>query len=49
MKTIVKPNNIDVHSASMIVVRPGASNKSSMYHVLQQLKEQLPKVVIKVS
>jgi len=45
---VIKPNNIDVRSPSMIVVRPVATKISSMYHVLQQLKEQLPKVVIKV-
>ena len=48
LKTIVKPKNIDVRSPSMIVVRPGTSKQSEMFFVLQQLKDQLPKVVIKV-
>lgn len=47
-KLKVKENCIEVISSGMIVVRPPASNKSSVYYVMQHLKEELPKVVIKV-
>ena len=47
-KLKVKENCIEVISSGIIIVRPPPSNKSSLYHVLQNLKEQLPKVVIKV-
>ena len=48
LKMLAKPNNVEISGKSLIRVRPGTSSKSSMYHVLQHLKENLPKVVIKV-
>ena len=47
-KLKVKENYIKVISDSIIIVQPPPNSKSSTYHVLQNLKEQLPKVVIKV-
>ena len=44
----VKPNYVKVISETIVIVKPAPSSKSSMYHVMQHLKEQLPKVVIKV-
>lgn len=46
-KLKVKENYIKVISDSIIIVQPPPNSKSSTYHVLQNLKEQLPKVVIK--
>ncbi len=48
-KLRVKPANVSVRSDTIITVSPVATTKSSMYHVLQQLKEQLRHIVIKVS
>ena len=48
-KLRVKPTNVNVVSDSIITVSPTPSAKSSMYHVLQHLKDQLKNVVIKVS
>ena len=39
---------VDVRSDCLIVVDPAESSKSKMYYVLQQLKQDLPKVPIKV-
>lgn len=47
-KLKVKPAYVKVISETIVIVKPAPSSKSSMYHVLQNLKEQLPKVVIKV-
>ena len=47
-KLRIKRNHIRAHGDSIICVTPVESNKSSMYYVLQQLKSDLPKVVIKV-
>ena len=47
-KLKVKQSAISILSESVITVRPTPSSKVSMYHSLQQLKEQLPNVVIKV-
>lgn len=46
-KLRVKPANVSVRSDTIITVSPVATTKSSMYHVLQQLKEQLRHIVIK--
>ncbi len=47
-KLKIKPNFVVVVSETIITVKPAPSAKSSMYHVMQHLKEELPKVVIKV-
>ena len=47
-KLKLKPDAVEVISESLITVKPKASAKSSMYHVMLYLKAQLPKVVIKV-
>merc|ERR1712150_306833 len=46
-KLRIKPKDLRAHGDSIICVTPTESNKSSMYYVLQQLKSDLPKVVIK--
>ncbi|XP_070543488.1 DNA-directed RNA polymerase III subunit RPC1-like [Ptychodera flava] len=45
-KLRIKPQDIDLHGDSLILVHPVESSKSSMYYVLQSLKESLPSVVI---
>ncbi len=37
-----------MHGDSVVCINPTETSKSSMYYVLQQLKEEIPKVVIKV-
>ena len=39
---------IRVHSDNILCVEPAETTKSGMYYVLQQLKQELPKVPIKV-
>lgn len=43
-KLRVKPGDIAVHGEAVVCVSPRENNKSSMYYVLQSLKEDLPKV-----
>lgn len=43
-KLRVKPGDIAVHGEAVLCVTPRENNKSSMYYVLQTLKEELPKV-----
>lgn len=43
-KLRVKPGDIAVHGEAVVCVSPRENNKSSMYYVLQSLKEELPKV-----
>lgn len=38
-----------MHAENVICVEPAETTKSSMYYVLQQMKQDLPKVPIKVS
>uniref|UniRef100_A0A8C5QXP4 DNA-directed RNA polymerase subunit n=1 Tax=Leptobrachium leishanense TaxID=445787 RepID=A0A8C5QXP4_9ANUR len=45
-KLRVKPGDIAVHGEAVLCVTPKENNKSSMYYVLQSLKEELPKVVV---
>lgn len=45
-KLRVKPGDIAVHGEAVVCVSPRENNKSSMYYVLQSLKEELPKVGI---
>ncbi|XP_028332560.1 DNA-directed RNA polymerase III subunit RPC1 isoform X2 [Gouania willdenowi] len=45
-KLRVKPGDIAVHGEAVVCVSPRENNKSSMYYVLQSLKEDLPKVVV---
>lgn len=45
-KLRVKPSDIAVHGEAVVCVSPRENNKSSMYYVLQSLKEELPKVKI---
>lgn len=45
-KLRVKPGDIAVHGEAVVCVSPRENNKSSMYYVLQSLKEELPKVVV---
>lgn len=47
-KLKIKPAFIQVISETIVIVKPAPSAKSSMYHVMQFLKEQLPRIVIKV-
>ncbi|XP_064623865.1 DNA-directed RNA polymerase III subunit RPC1-like [Lineus longissimus] len=46
-KLRIKPGQIRCHNDNIICVEPVETSKSSMYYVMQQLKETLPKVVIK--
>lgn len=48
-KLRVKPGDIAVHGEAVVCVSPRENNKSSMYYVLQSLKEELPKVRIRVN
>lgn len=43
-KLRVKPGDIAVHGEAVVCVSPRENSKSSMYYVLQSLKEDLPKV-----
>lgn len=43
-KLRVKPGDIAVHGEAVVCVSPRENSKSSMYYVLQSLKEELPKV-----
>lgn len=45
-KLRVKPGDIAVHGEAVVCVSPRENSKSSMYYVLQSLKEDLPKVRI---
>ncbi|XP_028287346.1 DNA-directed RNA polymerase III subunit RPC1 isoform X1 [Parambassis ranga] len=45
-KLRVKPGDIAVHGEAVVCVSPRENNKSSMYYVLQSLKEDLPKIVV---
>ncbi|KAM9325606.1 DNA-directed RNA polymerase III subunit RPC1 [Gastrophryne carolinensis] len=45
-KLRVKPGDIAVHGEAVLCVTPRENNKSSMYYVMQSLKEELPKVVV---
>ena len=47
-KMRIKPGRIQVLSDCIICVQPAETTKSSMYYVLQQMKQDLPKVPIKV-
>ncbi|XP_055932368.1 DNA-directed RNA polymerase III subunit RPC1-like [Argiope bruennichi] len=42
----IKPNNVEIFSESVIIVKPFQSSKGTCYAVLQQLKEKLQLVVI---
>ncbi|KAK4005662.1 hypothetical protein OUZ56_010705 [Daphnia magna] len=46
-KLKIKPSYIKVVSETIVIVKPAPTAKSSMYHVMQNLKEQRPKIVIK--
>lgn len=43
-KLRVKPGDIAVHGEAVVCVSPRENSKSSMYYVLQSLKQDLPKV-----
>lgn len=45
-KLRVKSGDVAVHGEAVVCVSPRENNKSSMYYVLQSLKEELPKVVV---
>ncbi|XP_016368895.1 DNA-directed RNA polymerase III subunit RPC1-like [Sinocyclocheilus rhinocerous] len=45
-KLRVKPGDIAVHGEAVVCVTPRENSKSSMYYVLQSLKQELPKVVV---
>ncbi|XP_041117382.1 DNA-directed RNA polymerase III subunit RPC1 isoform X2 [Polyodon spathula] len=45
-KLRVKPGDIAVHGEAVVCVSPRENSKSSMYYVLQTLKELLPKIVV---
>lgn len=40
----MKPGDVAVHGEAVVCVTPRENSKSSMYYVLQFLKEELPKV-----
>lgn len=40
----MKPGDVAVHGEAVVCVTPRENSKSSMYYVLQFLKEDLPKV-----
>lgn len=42
-KLRVKPGDVAVHGEAVVCVTPRENSKSSMYYVLQSLKEELPK------
>ncbi|XP_067133403.1 DNA-directed RNA polymerase III subunit RPC1 [Centruroides vittatus] len=46
-KLKVKQENISIIGDSILTVKPSETAKSSIYYVLQTLKEQLPSVIIK--
>lgn len=46
-KLRVKPGDVAVHGEAVVCVTPRENSKSSMYYVLQSLKEELPKVKTK--
>lgn len=46
-KLRVKPGDVAVHGEAVVCVTPRENSKSSMYYVLQSLKEELPKVKAK--
>ncbi|XP_013420118.1 DNA-directed RNA polymerase III subunit RPC1 isoform X2 [Lingula anatina] len=46
-KLKVKPQQIQLHGDAILCITPQETNKSSMYYVLQQLKADIPKVIIK--
>ncbi|KAL5018248.1 hypothetical protein ScPMuIL_003970 [Solemya velum] len=43
----IKHQNVHIHSEAVLTVHPVETSKSSMYYVLQQLKKELPKIMIK--
>lgn len=45
-KLRVKPGDVAVHGEAVVCVSPRENSKSSMYYVLQSLKQELPKVVV---
>ncbi|KAJ8365732.1 hypothetical protein SKAU_G00145630 [Synaphobranchus kaupii] len=45
-KLRVKPGDVAVHGEAVVCVSPRENSKSSMYYVLQSLKEDLPKIVV---
>uniref|UniRef100_A0A8C2GKK3 DNA-directed RNA polymerase subunit n=1 Tax=Cyprinus carpio TaxID=7962 RepID=A0A8C2GKK3_CYPCA len=45
-KLRVKPGDIAVHGEAVVCVTPRENSKSSMYYVLQSLKQLLPKVAV---
>ncbi|XP_056325017.1 DNA-directed RNA polymerase III subunit RPC1 [Danio aesculapii] len=45
-KLRVKPGDVQVHGEAVVCVSPRENSKSSMYYVLQSLKQDLPKVVV---
>uniref|UniRef100_A0A8C4YNB1 DNA-directed RNA polymerase subunit n=1 Tax=Gopherus evgoodei TaxID=1825980 RepID=A0A8C4YNB1_9SAUR len=45
-KLRVKPGDVAVHGEAVVCVTPRENSKSSMYYVLQSLKEELPKIVV---
>ncbi|KAL7990271.1 hypothetical protein Chor_013701, partial [Crotalus horridus] len=45
-KLRVKPGDVVVHGEAVVCITPRENSKSSMYYVLQSLKEELPKVVV---
>lgn len=47
-KLKVKPNQVVVLNKAMLCVHPIENNKSTMHYVMQQLKNDLPSVLIKV-
>ena len=46
-KLRVKPGDVAVHGEAEVWVTPRENSKSSMYYVLQFLKEDLPKVSLR--
>ena len=47
-KLKLKLNQVSALSGALLCVRPGETSKSSMHYVMQQIKNDLPGVLIKV-
>ncbi|XP_029638657.1 DNA-directed RNA polymerase III subunit RPC1 isoform X1 [Octopus sinensis] len=46
-KLRIKNTQVQIHSDSVITIAPQETSKSSMYYVMQQLKKEIPEVMIK--
>nr|CAB3265029.1 DNA-directed RNA polymerase III subunit RPC1-like [Phallusia mammillata] len=42
----IKPNQVTIQGKDIITIHPAASTKQSLYHIIQLLKEAIPKVIV---